>query len=73
MRRASLDRQRTIREWRSRLEMDDALEPGRFRKGRTARGCPRRCTHCRAKKLEPTLQTVRSDLSFREWLRTILD
>ena len=69
MRRASQDRRRTLREWKARLPVDDALEPGRFRKGRTARGCSRRCAHCAAKKSRPTLQQERAGLALEEWLR----
>ena len=66
MRRASIERQRTVREWRNRLEMDATLEPGRFRKGRTARGCPHFCGHCKAQKAAPTLHEIRSRISLAE-------
>lgn len=68
MRRASNERQWTIREWRNRLPSDESLEPGRFRKGRTARGCPHRCVHCRVQKQLPTIQEKRVLLNFAEWL-----
>jgi hypothetical protein len=66
MRRAAIERLRTIREWRQRPPMDAALEPSRFRKGRTALGCPRRCEHCRALQSEPSRQERRARLSHRE-------
>ena len=69
MRRASLERQRTLREWRNRLRADETLEPGRFRKGRTARGCPHRCVHCRVRKEFPTIQEQRGLLNFAEWVQ----
>lgn len=68
MRRASIERPRTIREWRNRSPSDESLEPGRFRKGRTARGCPHRCVHCRVRKQLPTIQEKRALLNFTEWL-----
>lgn len=68
MRRASVQRQRTIREWRDRLPSDESLEPARFRKGRSARGCPHRCVHCRVRKQFPTIQEKRVLLNFAEWL-----
>jgi len=71
MRRASEEREFVFREWRKRSMMDAALEPGRFRKGRTACGCPRRCEHCRAKKLHPKLQTRLAQLALREWMRAL--
>ena len=70
MRRASLERPRTVREWKSRQWMDEELEPGCFRKGRTALGCPRFCIHCRAIKDKPKRQTILSDLRMREWLKS---
>ncbi len=69
MRRTANERQCTLREWRMRFEMDASLEPGRFRKGRTAQGCPRRCAHCRAIKLQPTRQERLSEIAEAEWLR----
>jgi hypothetical protein len=69
MRRASLERQRTLREWRKRLLVDETLEPGRFRKGRSARGCPKRCVHCRIRKQSPTIQEQRGLLNFADWLQ----
>jgi hypothetical protein len=70
MRRASIERPRTEREWKSRQSLDEALEPGRFRKGRTASGCPRKCGHCRAIKDRPKLRTILADLKLREWLES---
>jgi len=71
MRRAYLERRRTLGEWRERLPVDEDLQPGRFRKGRTARGCPHRCTHCRDKKRLPSVQRKRVELNFAEWLRAL--
>ena len=69
MRRATIERQRTLREWRNRLPSDESLEPGRFRKGRTARGCPHRCVYCRVKKQVPTLQEKRTLLNLADWVQ----
>ena len=68
MRRAAIERHRTLSEWRQRNELDEGLSPGCFRKGRTARGCPRRCAHCQARRQQPTRQGLRSRLTFSEWL-----
>jgi len=57
-----------MREWRGRQEMDETLEAGRFRKGRTALGCPHKCESCRGRKIKPARQTKLSILRFREWL-----
>jgi hypothetical protein len=71
MYRARLDRRHTLREWQRRQEFDEALEPGRFRKGRTAMGCPRKCEHCRAIKTKPTRQLKLSEARFSEWLKVV--
>jgi hypothetical protein len=68
MKRAAIERPRTVSEWKARHAEDELLEPGHFRKGQTAKGCPRRCYHCRAKKLRPPRKQVKADLVFREWL-----
>jgi len=62
MKRAALERSRTLREWRRRLPMDADLEPGRFRKRRTVHGCPGRCSHCRALKTTPARQQRVADI-----------
>lgn len=67
MRRANAEWLRVLREWKSRSKIDAALQPGCFRKARRARGCPRSCAHCRAKKKLPTRQEVRATLTFAEW------
>jgi hypothetical protein len=67
MTRAAIERRRTMRQWRSRRDDDEPLQPGRFRKGRRPTGCPRRCVFCRAIKLYPTRQILQSDLSLQEW------
>lgn len=68
VKRAFVERRRTVGEWRRRLPQDFDLAPGRFRKGRQARGCPGRCPHCRGIKLRPKIQTRRAELAFEEWL-----
>jgi hypothetical protein len=68
MRRAYLDRQVTLGEWRKRRPRDTDLAPGYFRKGRRGRGCPRYCVYCRLRKSLPTQQELRADLAFSEWL-----
>ncbi len=67
MQRASLERDRTLREWQRRFEMDRALSPGFFRKGRRARGCHRACAHCRDRKGRPTRQDIRTAIAMEEW------
>jgi hypothetical protein len=71
MQRAYLERPQTIREWQRRHDFDDALQPGRYRKGHRALGCHRRCTHCRALKLIPTRKLLKSNLDLSEWLREL--
>ena len=73
MRRAAIERSQTIREWKARHWHDEQLEPGRYRKGHTAKGCHRWCSFCRAKKLKPTRKLLRSDVALREWLREMSD
>ncbi len=77
MRRAAIERPRTLKAWRlhNRIAhggMDTACpcdrQPGRFRK-RRATGCHRpRCWLCRSSKLmgDPTLREVRVMITFRE-------
>jgi hypothetical protein len=79
MRRAALERPRTLRVWRAHARLvhsnfpTDCLcdeQPGRFRKGQRVSGCGKpRCWLCKRAKLakEPTSQQCRSNLSFREW------
>lgn len=69
MNRASSERLRTIHEWRQRAAIDGELQPGYFRKGRRARGCPGDCPHCRAKKSRPMRRERASDEALAEWLR----
>ena len=77
--RASVERRRTLRVWRSHLffvhnnappDCTCEFQPGRFRKGERIAGCgSTRCYLCHAGKLtkRPTPQQFRSDLSYREW------
>ena len=79
MRRASLERARTLRVWRSHLSWIHEgnpegclceLQPGRFRKTQRVGGCGKtRCFLCHPDKLLgcPTRQRLRSDVSNREW------
>jgi hypothetical protein len=70
MRRAALERPRTLRVWRQHLagHSDSDLcrcefQPGRFRKGERVGGCGNpRCWLCHAGKLmgDPTLQELRA-------------
>ncbi len=78
MRRAALERPRTLRTWRAHNRIihenlptgcvcDD--QPGRFRKVHAA-GCGKpRCWICKSTKLlkEPTYQELRAAISYREW------
>ncbi len=80
MRRASIERGRTLRVWRKHngyvhdgeatsCRCDD--QPGRFRKSQRFAGCGRvRCHICQFEKLFsiPDLQQRRADVSYREWL-----
>ena len=80
MRRASLERPRTLRVWRAHKRIihndlptncicDD--QPGRFRKGQRVGDCGHpRCYSCHSGKLFglPTAQLHRADLSLHEWL-----
>ena len=79
MRRASLERPRTLRVWRAhnRVTHDDIPtecvcdeQPGRFRKGQRIGGCgQQRCWLCKPHKLtnEPRAYEYRASLSHREW------
>ena len=79
MRRASLDRARTVRVWRAHLRIIHdgdpggclcELQPGRFRKGQRRGGCGKpRCYLCKREKLtgEPTRQELRAATSEYEW------
>lgn len=78
MKRAALDRPRSVRNWRRRAQLDghyghtrDDLHAGHFRKGMRFGGCgSAACWVCHYSKLAgyPTLQDARSRLSFREQL-----
>ena len=69
MRRAAIERNRTLRIWRSHLAThfgqlvcECELQPGRFRKSQRAGGCGRpRCWLCHSAKLagRPTLKELR--------------
>ena len=79
MRRAALERRRTLRAWRFRLEWiyrsvpfdyPPDRQPGRMRKGVRLLGCGNaRCWLCHGDKLgkERTIQQKRADLSYWEW------
>ncbi|MCZ6784949.1 MAG: hypothetical protein O7G30_16745 [Proteobacteria bacterium] len=79
MRRARIERQRTLRVWHAHnLLAHDGLpsnctcdeQPGRFRKGERAGGCGRQhCGLCRRYKLhkELTARDYRAALSLLEW------
>ena len=79
MRRAALERPRTLRVWRAhkRLVHDDRPtgclcddQPGRFRKGQRVGGCGRpRCGLCKRHKLnqEVSLRDWLEALAYREW------
>jgi hypothetical protein len=79
MKRASLERERTIRVWRRHLAFHAGearncrceVQIGRFRKAQRVWGCGQaRCFLCHGEKLlrRPTLQQRRSDLSLWDWL-----
>ena len=79
MRRASLERPRSLRVWRAHNRLiHEGLptscvcedQPGRFRKGERVGGCGRpRCGLCKRHKLykEPTPRNYRAALAYREW------
>lgn len=79
MRRAAVERQRTVRVWRQHLSYIHKSQPtlcicdqqpGRFRKGQRMAGCSQaHCYLCHGDKLmkRPTFQQWRSDISFNEW------
>lgn len=79
MRRASLERSRTVRVWRAhKLLTHRGLfggctcneQPGRFRKGQRRAGCGRpRCGICKRYKRidEPTRRDYQAALTHREW------
>ena len=80
MKRASLERQRTVGVWRRHLGTHGPgpircrceFEVGRFRKGQRVGGCGNsRCFLCHGDKLlkRPTLEQARSDSTLREWLQ----
>ena len=77
MRRAAVERSRTLRVWRQHLALDDddsnrslrEFQPGRFRKGERIGGCgSTRCWMCSADKLlgAPTVQERRAIASQRD-------
>ena len=80
MRRANIERQRTIQVWRDHLAWH-GLEPinckcefeiGRFRKSQRIGGCGQpKCYFCHSDKLmkRPKLQRLRSDISYDEWIQ----
>jgi hypothetical protein len=78
MKRAALERQRTITVWRRHLASHGGegahcaceAQPGRFRKGQRVGGCGNaRCYLCHAEKLLglPSLWQRRADAIFQEW------
>ncbi len=79
MRRASLERRRTLRVWRAhnRIIHENLpthcpcdKQPGRFRKGQRVAGCPNpRCWLCKRHKRtsEPTIHEYRAAVSHLEW------
>jgi hypothetical protein len=78
MKRAAIDRQRTIAVWRRHLASHSAdaahyaheIQPGRFRKGQRIGGCGNpRCYLCHCDKLlgVPNRSQQRAEISFREW------
>jgi hypothetical protein len=80
MKRAALERTRTVGVWRRHLVshgIDAALcaceyQPGRFRKGQRVGGCGNaRCYLCHPEKLLniPDRSQRRADVSFWEWRR----
>ena len=79
MRRAALEKARTLRVWRAHnriIHQNESTgcvcdeQAGRFRKGQRAAGCSIGA-HCVCKYhkpfREPTLQEARANLSHREW------
>ena len=79
MKRASLERQPTVRLWRQHLAWHGPgplargceSQVGRFRKGQRVGGCGRsRCCLCHGDKLlkRPTLEQRRSASSYGEWV-----
>lgn len=78
MRRASIERPRTLRVWRAHNRIIHEgvptgcrcdAEPGRFRKGQRVAGCGKvRCWLCKGHKLssEPTAGDYRAALSYHE-------
>ncbi len=80
MRRAFVERQRTLRIWRAHNQLVHAgmethcpcdKQPGRFRKGQRVGGCNRpRCWVCHSGKLakQPSLRDERLALSYQDWL-----
>jgi len=78
MKRAALDRQRSVRAWRRYMAAPDlaghpdrSLQPGHFRKGLRIGGCGNSgCRLCHAGKIDgyPTLQEWRHSFSYREQL-----
>ena len=80
MRRANLERQRTIQVWRDHLAWHGQeqinckceFEVGRFRKSQRIGGCGQtKCYLCHSDKLmkRPKLQRLRSDVSYNEWIQ----
>ncbi len=78
MRRASLERPRTLRVWRAhnRIIHNDLAtdcicddQPGRFRKGQRIAGCDRQHCACKLHKLSHTVthRDYRAALAYREW------
>ena len=78
MRRAAIEKHRTLRVWRAHLATHEQpvvctcdLEPGRFRKSQRVGGCGRaRCWLCHSDKLvgRPTQADVRAIAKYREGL-----
>ena len=83
MRRAALERPRTLRTWRAhnwwvhgRLPTGCICDeqPGRFRKGQRMAGCGRpRCGLCKRAKLYqvPKFRDYRAAVTYREWGSTL--
>lgn len=80
MKRANIERSRTIRVWRRHLSFHAGealncrceLQVGRFRKTQRRLGCGKaRCFLCHREKLlkHPTLQQRRADTTMRDWVR----
>jgi len=81
MRRAAIERRRTLRVWHGHLAWVHSgedeihcvceLQPGRFRKGQRVGGCGRaRCQICHYSKVHGFRRLIvhRADVSYREWL-----